>query len=88
MDKVYIEVQRNRVLAGDELLERVKKFFVERGVKVAGGMALSDGGNGQFRSFCYTNPKDREFVKKCGPTRRPAFQQGHPGRFFLRHYQI
>ena len=62
VDKVYIEVQRNRELAGDDLLERVKKFFLDRGVRVAGGMALSDGGSGQFRSFCYTNPKDREFV--------------------------
>jgi hypothetical protein len=46
VDKVYIEVQRNRNLASDELLERVKKFFVERGVRVAGGMALSEGGRG------------------------------------------
>jgi hypothetical protein len=66
VDKVYIEVQRNRLLAGDELLEQVKKFFLDRGVRVAGGMALSDeGGGGQFRSFCYTDPKDREFIKSA-----------------------
>jgi hypothetical protein len=41
VDKVYIEVQRDRQLAGDELLERVKKFFLEKGVRVGGGMALS-----------------------------------------------
>ena len=66
VDKVYIEVQRNRELAGDDLLEQVKKFFLEKGVRVAGGMALSDeGGGGQFRSFCYTDPKDREFIKQA-----------------------
>jgi hypothetical protein len=65
VDKVYIEVQRNRQLAGDDLLEQVKKFFLEKGVRVAGGMALSDGGSGQFRSFCYTDPKDREFIKQA-----------------------
>jgi hypothetical protein len=65
VDKVYVEVQRNRDLAGDELLERVKTFFLDRGVRVAGGMALSDGGAGQFRSFCYTDPADREFIKKA-----------------------
>ena len=65
VDKVYIEVQRNRDLAGDELLERVKKFFLDHNVRVAGGMALSDGGTGQFKSFCYTDPKDREFVKNA-----------------------
>jgi hypothetical protein len=65
VDKVYIEVQRNRDLAGDELLNQVKAFFREQGVSVAGGMALSDGGGGQFRSFCYTDPADREFVRKA-----------------------
>ena len=63
VDKVYIEAQRNRELAGDELLEQVKKFFLDKGVRVAGGMALSDGGFGQFRSFCYTDPEDRKFIK-------------------------
>ncbi|HVM59771.1 MAG TPA: hypothetical protein VMV72_02800 [Verrucomicrobiae bacterium] len=65
VDKVYIEVQRDRNLAGDELLERVKQFFLQRGVRVAGGMALSDNGHGQFRSFCYTDPADRQFVKNA-----------------------
>lgn len=63
VDKVYIEVQRNRELADDALLENVKRFFLGHGVRVAGGMALSDGGSGQFRSFCYTDPADRRFVQ-------------------------
>lgn len=65
VDKVYIEAQRNRLRASDELLERVKKFFLDRGVRIAGGMTLSDneGFGGQFRSFCYTDPRDREFIK-------------------------
>jgi hypothetical protein len=65
VDKVYVEVQRDRNVAGDELLERVKEFFLDKGVRVAGGMALSDGGSGQFRSFCYTDPADRQFIKKA-----------------------
>ena len=71
VDKVYIEVQRNRTLATDEELETVKKFFMDRGVNVAGGMALSDGGSGQFRSFCYTDPDDRQFIKA-----RPNWPRG------------
>src|ERR1035441_9016793 len=63
VDKVYVEVQRDRRLASDDLLERVKKFFVDHGVQVAGGMALSDGSiGGQFKSFCYTDPNDRAFI--------------------------
>ena len=83
VDKVYIEVQRNRELAGDDLLERVKKFFVDRGVKVAGGMALSDGGNGQFRSFCYTDPKDREFVKNAAQLAARHFDEVIQDDFFF-----
>lgn len=64
VDKVYIETQRDRVLAGDALLERVKRFFADRGVETAGGITYSDGGSGQFRSFCYTDPADRAFVKE------------------------
>jgi hypothetical protein len=63
VDKVYIEAQRDRNLASDKLLEQVKKFFLDRGVRVAGGMALSDGGFGQFHSFCYTDPADRQFIQ-------------------------
>jgi hypothetical protein len=63
VDKVYIEVQRGRELASDALLEDVKQFFREHGVAVAGGSAFSDASDGQFKSFCYTNPADRDFVR-------------------------
>jgi len=66
VDKVYIEVQRDRNLASDELLDQVKRFFVDQGIEVAGGMALSDGSvGGQFRSFCYTNVDDRKFIQNA-----------------------
>ena len=55
-------------MASDETLEAVKKFFLDQGVKVAGGMCLSDGnypGGGQFKSFCYTDPNDRAFIKSA-----------------------
>ncbi len=73
VDKVYIEVQRNRDLASDELLERVKKFFLDHGVRVAGGMALSDGGFGQFKSFCYTEPAGPAIHPASGGAGSPAF---------------
>ncbi|HTV63667.1 MAG TPA: hypothetical protein VMH30_13970 [Verrucomicrobiae bacterium] len=66
VDKVYIEVQRDRQTNSDALLESVKQFFLDRGVSVAGGMALSDGSiGGQFKSFCYTDPRDRAFIKSA-----------------------
>ncbi len=66
VDKVYIEPQRDRLLADDATIETVKKFFVSHGVRVAGGITFSDNaGFGQFRSFCYTDPADRAFVKSA-----------------------
>jgi hypothetical protein len=62
VDKVYIESYRSLQVADEQLLEQVKKFFLDRGVKVAGGMAMSAGGDGQFQSFSYTDPKVREYV--------------------------
>ncbi len=84
VDKVYIEVQRNRDLAGDETLERVKRFFLDRGVHVAAGMAASDGNiGGQFKSFCYTNPKDREFVKGAAELAARHFDELIQDDFFF-----
>lgn len=83
VDKVYIEVQRNRDLASDELLERVKTFFLDHGVRVAGGMALSDGGFGQFKSFCYTDPQDRQFIRKAAELAARHFDEVIQDDFFF-----
>ena len=74
VDKVYIETYRSGTLADDALLETVKAFFTAHGVQVAGGIAYaaggdlagfesSEGSDGQFVSFCYTDPKSRDYVK-------------------------
>ena len=84
VDKVYIEVQRDRNVASDELLERVKKFFTDHGVRVAGGMAASDGSiGGQFKSFCYTDPKDREFIKNAAELAARHFDELIQDDFFF-----
>jgi hypothetical protein len=73
VDKVYIETYRSRVLADDQVLEDAKRFFVQHGVKVAGAICYSDSDNGQFVSFTYTKPADREYVK-------------HVAEFTARHF--
>ena len=84
VDKVYIEVQRDRRLASDEQLETVKKFFLDHGVKVAGGMALSDGSiGGQFRSFCYTDTNDRAFIKSAAELAARHFDELIQDDFFF-----
>src|ERR1017187_4898741 len=84
VDKVYLEVQRDQQLADDATLESVKKFFLDHGVRVAGGMALSDGGiGGQFKSFCYTDPKDRAFVKNAAELAARHFDEVIQDDFFF-----
>ncbi len=84
VDKVYIEVQRDRNLASDALIEKVKQFFVGKGVRVAGGMALSNGSEGgQFRSFCYTDPDDRAFIKKAAELAARHFDEVIQDDFFF-----
>lgn len=63
VDKVYIETYRSRVLADAQVIEDAKKFFLDHGVKVAGAICYSDSDNGQFVSFTYTKPADRDYVK-------------------------
>ena len=63
VDNVYIETYRSGVIADDALIESVKKFFLDRGVQVGGGIAFTAADSSQFRSFCYTNPKEREYVR-------------------------
>jgi hypothetical protein len=84
VDKVYIEVQRDRRTASNQLLELVKKFFLDRHLQVAGGMALSDGSlDGQFRSFCYTDPNDRAFIKKAAELAARHFDEVIQDDFFF-----
>jgi len=63
VDKVYLETYRSGRIADDQLLEAVKSFFAGHGVEVAGGIGLTVMESNNFQSFCYTDPKDREFVK-------------------------
>ena len=84
VDKVYIEVQRDRRLLTDEQVGRVKTFFLDRGVQVAGGMALSDGSiGGQFQSFCYTDPNDRAFIKSAAEFAARHFDEVIQDDFFF-----
>lgn len=73
VDKVYVETYRSRVLANDQTIEEVKRFFADHGVEVAGGICYSDNDNGQFASFTYTKAADRDYVK-------------HVSEFTARHF--
>src|SRR5207248_4846508 len=83
VDKVYLETYRSRVLADDQVIDEAKKFFAEHGVKVAGAICYSDSDNGQFVSFTYTKPADREYVKHVAELTAKHFDEVILDDFFF-----
>jgi len=64
IDKVYLETHRDLLIVDDATLEYAKKFFLDRGVKVAGGITYTIDESNNFRTFCYSNPEDRKKVRE------------------------
>ena len=94
VDKVYIETYRSGTSADDALLETVKKFFTDHGVQVAGGIAYVGAGDtagsdaendseGQFISMCYTDPKQRAYVKQIAELTARHFDEIMLDDFFF-----
>jgi len=94
IDKVYIETYRSGTTADDDLLESLKKFFTDRGLEVAGGIAYvgagdtagsdtEDAGEGQFVSMCYTDFEQREDVKKIAELTARHFDEIMLDDFFF-----
>ena len=72
IDKVYLEPYRGSHWVEKDKIREITKFFRDRGVEVSGGLTtvvpeLSEEDKTKqrlFDTFCYTNPKMREHVKK------------------------
>ena len=83
-DKVYVEVYRNRLFATDEEIETVKKEFEAKGIIVSGGVTLAAGGEGgQFGTFDYENPADREECKTAAELAAKHFNEVILDDFFF-----
>nr|MCR4588614.1 hypothetical protein [Lachnospiraceae bacterium] len=72
LDKVYLEPYRGGCWVDKDKMKRIADFFRSKGVEVAGGFTAvvpdldeSDGKRQRlFGTFCYTNPKMREYIRK------------------------
>jgi hypothetical protein len=65
VDKIYIEVMRNRTLVNEDGLEKLKNFYQDHGVRVCGGLAYSVSEANGYQGFDYADPADREFVRQA-----------------------
>ena len=94
VDKVYIETYRSGTIADDANLEQVKAFFAAHNVQTAGGIAYvgrgdtagsdtPDDSGGQFVSMCYTDPKERDYVKHIAEITAKHFDEIMLDDFFF-----
>ncbi len=64
VDKIYLETHRDTVVVDQATLDLAKKFFLGKGVKVAGGITVTISERNQFETYCYSNPEHRAMLKK------------------------
>jgi hypothetical protein len=64
LSKVYVETHRDKLLVESETVERVKRFFEEQGLEVAGGITLTVNERNRFATFCYSDPEHRRWVQQ------------------------
>ncbi len=64
VDKIYLETHRDMVVAEKDTVTKVKKFFEDRGVRVAGGITVTVNEMNRFQTFCYSNPEHRKKLKE------------------------
>ncbi|HUT19204.1 MAG TPA: hypothetical protein VM366_08590 [Anaerolineae bacterium] len=64
VDKIYLETHRDTIVADEETIGRVRRFFEGRGICTSGGITLTVNERNRFETYCYTNPKHRQKVQE------------------------
>src|SRR5215471_13505435 len=75
VDKIYLETQRDQVIAEDETIAVARRFFEGEGVRVAGGITLTVNEANRFETFCYTNPVHRRQVEEIAAYTAARFDE-------------
>ena len=83
VDKIYLETHRDMLLVDDATLEKAKQFFLKQGLEVAGGITYTISEPNDFETFSYSDPKDREWVKKVAETTARHFDEMLLDDFFF-----
>ena len=83
-DKVYLEVYRSGQFADAATLEAVKKFFIAKGIGVAGGIAYSAAETGgQFNTLDYEDTRDRQMCRRASELAAAHFDEVILDDFFF-----
>jgi len=63
VDKIYLETHRDMVVVDQATLDQAKRFFLSKGVKVAGGITATINERNLFQTYCYSDPALRQKLK-------------------------
>ena len=78
VDKIYLETYRDCLLVPAATIEKAKKFFLARGLEVAGGITFTINESNHFETFSYSNQDHRKRVREIS-----EFTAKHFNEFLL-----
>ena len=64
VDKIYLETHRDLLIVPGETLEKAKKYFLDKGIEVGGGITYTINEANNFETFCYSDPDHRKIVQE------------------------
>lgn len=64
VDKIYLETHCDLLIVPDETLEQAKKYFLDRGIEIGGGITYTINESNNFETFCYCDPEHRKMVRE------------------------
>ena len=64
VDKIYLETHRDLLIVPDSTLEKAKKYFLDKGIEVGGGITYTINEANNYETFCYSNPEHRKKVQE------------------------
>ncbi len=64
LDKIYLETHRDAFIVPEKTLNKVKKFFLSKGLEVGGGITFTRSEPTDFETYSYAREEERQLVKK------------------------
>ena len=64
LDKIYLETHRDAFTVPEKTLLKVKKFFLQKGLEVGGGITYTRSEPTDFETYSYTRENERQQVKE------------------------
>lgn len=69
VDKIYLEIHRDRLFIEPDQMRKVISFFKNQGLKVAGGITFTIDESNNFETFCYSRPEHlkmaQDIIERC-----------------------